>query len=1850
MIEQVHDPIIKQCITSMALNNNILKHNPCDNFCVIKNEHGLNHQSSKTVSLVLTRLSHPSHSYVHVLRCNSCDYLTLNPASLNEHVRSKHPSSLGFWTYSCCQCSSMSTEKSLMEEHLRLYHKYNDNPAGKLIERFHAPSSNESVASSVTTLTGSTIPLAISSAHSTPLVSSGLALNLVNAINAIQNAGKSSSCQGFTRTQISTTSSQSVVNPTVLPACSSSEQNSSSATNEDVEMSLSESTSVPTSESSVTPAGATAFAVSGSRRRKATTPGRIRLQTSMNADEHTSDFDEDAKQLSFDTASPDHPSGHMKVENVAADTQSAKRLLNTEEITVAVEVPDSKPSPYGPPSPKRQCTEENSKVSANEKSVSSELAGTRSQATSGFPIVLSIGNGPTDAIGPHLALNRGCAPNIAICSQSFGSLSTGSPFMGQLIPLSGLPENLLCGISTALLSGTNITGVNVTQSNDIAQSGSNTATVTFSTPPSLESQPNLPAVTSASAWFLTNQQSSLAGALNSASGATVTGLQPTLLVPVPTAAQTDMSSLLSNMKTVPSQPIETVTATPSSTSGTTASANLLRLSDLLEALKSVAAGGNLISSINLPVSSQTVSSSPSGTQSSLPSNTSNLSCSGPTARPESGTLFQNLHIPVGAPGLTGSSNSLATLVANLSSAVNTTQPTSVPSVAAPSISAPSVVSASGLLSQLALAAAAAAAANTYPLGAITVPSGTGLEIGATPATTGGSQPGTNPSSTAVSLCQVKPEPISNDQALDMSVRSGEIISATSVPTNSRSASNTSSLNLAISSTTPSPTQQHQQQTVAATGPAATILVEDNSQIRPSVSVIGKQEAVANLGSVHGVVEALNAALKGGLKQRLVQTSTNEVSSHSSLVQCLTSLTGQINPVSNQSAELPGFSVVTPVTTKNMTGLGEGESLSLDNSLLKAQLAAGTHSVILPLPPQTSSSVTATVVTSAGLDIDGSTGGRINSTPTSSNAGSCSTTSSALFPPHSQLVSLAQLQAIMAALANSGTVSISAPFSQNISTPISTSSNMSPTTINPPPSHSSTPTITSSISPSANPITTALQQATTQNNPLLSVNQVLLNSTSLPNPVVSTPPSLTSADHSATMYFPTLNSLNSVCGLTLAANATGSTLGNFAGLSTNSSTSGPCLGTVASALKTIPISSGEALSLTSLVSGSGQSTPNPNNPIASTLFGNPAFINLISSSRPSSQTSVALNSAAAVRLLNSLTGLTSSANLLTSTANPSTSVSGAAASFSAVNGSSGGSIGTLPLFGSNSLTNGGTFNVLDSPQAFLAAAAANNANHITLTNLRAATLNGTTTTSVTMPANARPLSTGGGPIIGLLDPKTGLQLRVADVSSLSANGGTGTNLAGSTFLTPTDLASCLATNGFVSSTEEKQAGPKTSDMHAIGTPSAEVKERQRRAEEKDLSKPVATADLESLSPYDSHPDDDWDSSHEDSVAVQANLQSIYSGLKTDPLANSGSPNSNLANLTSTLLSAVNRRNPSSSRSPGLVSGGSSSRRGMSALGSESGQGQTRPHRQNFTPQQNRILTDWYQTHQAKPYPSTDDTKELATISGLSYSQVKKWFANKRARSTSSGMPKPTPPLAPDSSPDPSAAAAIVAAAMAAASSAATGLDDSDCGNPTVQSYLLSGQHVTPLNSGQSKLLMDVDLAMCEEDSQPPSEEAVRFTPSTEASQLASANENDPPLTVVSEIKIESSEPTDVYTLNEAEQDDVLPINSPTSRRGQSNKNSEEITDSAASPPTMEVPIISCHPHSPANDVSSTPGSTEESTRTNDAITDINPTGDLVEEISIEEELSSTGDSGLVHESISPKEIKGLRHRGLLLHSS
>lgn len=70
----------------------------------------------------------------------------------------------------------------------------------------------------------------------------------------------------------------------------------------------------------------------------------------------------------------------------------------------------------------------------------------------------------------------------------------------------------------------------------------------------------------------------------------------------------------------------------------------------------------------------------------------------------------------------------------------------------------------------------------------------------------------------------------------------------------------------------------------------------------------------------------------------------------------------------------------------------------------------------------------------------------------------------------------------------------------------------------------------------------------------------------------------------------------------------------------------------------------------------------------------------------------------------------------------------------------------------------------------------------------------------------------------------------------------------------------------------------------------------------------------------------------------------------------------------------------------VVGGQGKRGNGRSSGKRSGGVGSRPHRQNFTPTQNRILTEWYATHQYKPYPSTEDTKALAIKSALTYSQV------------------------------------------------------------------------------------------------------------------------------------------------------------------------------------------------------------------------------------------------------------------------
>ncbi|KER34013.1 hypothetical protein T265_12482, partial [Opisthorchis viverrini] len=269
-MDQLHDPILKQYITSMALSNSILKHTSSDNFCVIKNDSALLHPASKTVSLYLTRVPHSQSSYVHVLRCNTCDYLTLNPATLKEHVRNKHPSSLGFWTYSCLQCSSMSTEKSLMEEHLKLYHRQNDGLSGKLIERFHDPTSAEPQNTAVS-ISGAAIPFDMTG---TPSFPGSLTVNLVNAV---QSPGKiqtiTSSIQSPNKTNVSTLMSSSPSlngSPPSVASHSAAEAQDNSA--DDISQKTQPFSSISPCETGAFTSASSVCTVSGSRRRKATTP------------------------------------------------------------------------------------------------------------------------------------------------------------------------------------------------------------------------------------------------------------------------------------------------------------------------------------------------------------------------------------------------------------------------------------------------------------------------------------------------------------------------------------------------------------------------------------------------------------------------------------------------------------------------------------------------------------------------------------------------------------------------------------------------------------------------------------------------------------------------------------------------------------------------------------------------------------------------------------------------------------------------------------------------------------------------------------------------------------------------------------------------------------------------------------------------------------------------------------------------------------------------------------------------------------------------------------------------------------------------------------------------------------------------------------------------------------------------------------------------------------------------------------------------------------------------------------------------------------------------------------------
>ncbi|KAF6768835.1 hypothetical protein AHF37_08398 [Paragonimus kellicotti] len=549
----------------------------------------MNHQPSKTVSLYLTRFPQTQNSYVHVLRCNNCDYLTLNPTNFKEHFRSKHPKTLGFWTYSCFQCSSMSTEKSLMEEHLRLYHRLNDNSTGKLIERFHEPSTFDLLSNPASTVAGgtTTIPLTLTSTHVPAIASGGSNVNVMNALQIMNKSPVVSTTNSLTDSALTCNSDLSTNSPAILTASSSPipPLGTDKLVEYPSEVKSEDSCSVNPNESTNNSLVSTGCAVSGSRRRKATTPGRICPQTT-NGNDDRSELDED---LSSENQKMKSNGDFADVSMSDTDQLTfGKRSTCTDE-SIGNEVQDNY---HGPPSPKRACTIDFDKPDNN------IITAALSQAGSGLPFVLSISNtcdtSQTGLFGARLN-KLSTSPSFTVSPQQLGAIpTTGGPVMGQLIPIAGLPEHLLCGISTTLLGGNN--------NQSLSQSLLANHGTSFSVPV-LDNQSSMTNAGSSSTWVLTNQPNN-ANTNFLATQNAMTTLQPTLLVPLP-ATLTD-STTVSNMRSLSTQFVE---ANPTATSvGTTATntSNILRLSDLLEAVKSVISGGGLISSISLPVSKCTV--------------------------------------------------------------------------------------------------------------------------------------------------------------------------------------------------------------------------------------------------------------------------------------------------------------------------------------------------------------------------------------------------------------------------------------------------------------------------------------------------------------------------------------------------------------------------------------------------------------------------------------------------------------------------------------------------------------------------------------------------------------------------------------------------------------------------------------------------------------------------------------------------------------------------------------------------------------------------------------------------------------------------------------------------------------------------------------------------------------------------------------------------------------------------------------------------------------------------------------------------------------------------------------------
>ncbi|CAH8872135.1 unnamed protein product [Trichobilharzia szidati] len=1466
-MEQLHEPFLKQCIASLAMNNNILKQNPCDSFCLLKNDANSNQQAAKTVSLVLTRLTNATGSYVHVLRCNVCDYLTLNPSTLKEHFRLRHPSSLGFLTYTCPHCSSMSTERCLMEEHLRMYHRMTENPGTKLLERFHTPTSDVLSLNCVSpsTVSGNTLPFTLMNSN-TATTQNNLAINLANAITAFQNVNKHQAQQtvvsaGSSASTTCTVSNVSTTKATVTAPTSVNLGNPEQDVNTDSQVfqdgSVSSETLTSNSNNS---------AVSGSRRRKATTPGRICLSVSKTSNEGSSS--EDTDMSSRETNQPMISS--VKVESsVYGASPSGKRTLSGLD-EVDGQIKDGITSPKS----KRLCRDSDNKVI--DANTAKNVA--VSKVT---PLCLSIGNSITDSKQ---------MPVVTFSSANVNGLnSVASPFLGQLIPLSSLPENVICSLSTALMhnpiknSTNNITTINTEHHNEPSTAN------------------NAP-----SAWLLTNPSGNLS--CNLTQQTALNTLQPTLFVPVPALGDSPATSAIK----VPQSSDNSVASNASSNC-----TGILRYPDIIEALKYMAANGSLISSINVPTSTYSTNLS------MQVNNTINASDNSGRTQPASQIHPSNL----------STSDSLAALVAHLTAANNPQVVSQTIGTHVPIRTSSATSTDNNLVDTLSFCPSSSSdVTNMSNFTALVSPAPVHTKFD------GRCSDGTTSVSGSTPINNIETNGdvsfTSNDQALDMSVRS---------------------------------TTMSSEHTVIG----ASNLLKSGTDVNASSCKEESTLEQSTLNVVNNVADVINAALKGGLKQRLIQSIEVPVSSlFPNPAHCLSALASTIYGLPTVNETLIGSDNPDDKGNQNVNCQNECYNNATTN---KKQI------INCSMANSLQSSEVDNKLTDSG-----------NKSPQTSIAGSTTANSPST---SSHIVSLAQLQAIMAVLANTSSVSISVPFTSTATTS----------------SFSLMPTCTTTMS-SLNSSNLSFQQLINPTTASVSSpgTSVFINSpTAGSNLNISG--SVSASETGNTSLISGLNNLTNVCGFTLTG---ASSLMNN---TTYNPTVSNNLNAVSSNIKGITVPQG--ISLTGILSGNVNSISTNSGHLGHTVMGNPALINFISASKSPVQSGVTLSSANAARLLSSLATSTTGANLLpvanSGTVGANTSMCG------------------NTLLGTASLPSG-SISLLDPQQTLFAAAAAaaqniqkpgaiNNAvNQIALASLKASSGCG---------KNIGPTA----PVIGLLDPRTGLQLRVADASS-----------AASTILTSANLSNCLNNTSY--------SNPPDSDQNET-----RLNETSRGiTNDSDLNQ---TSELETGSNYDDQIDEEWEPEQDETCSVQGSAQHLFSnrndrsGDKTT--GESGFPNKNDQSggeniykndiSSNSLLTSGNKRSLGSTRTSGANS--SNSRRGLASLNDANNQHLLRPHRQNFTPTQNRILTEWYQLHQAKPYPSTDDTKELANISGLSYSQVKKWFANKRARSTSSGLPKPTPPLAPDSSTDPSAAAAIVAAAVAAATSAVADVGQIMTSTPT-----------------------------------------------------------------------------------------------------------------------------------------------------------------------------------------------------------